>query len=1347
MHTLMRQTLICLDDKHEEVYMKKRELMILCLLFALLLVSGCISDEGASSLTLTGKATALVGDPAILESAETPPVTACASDADCLPGLICDWVDPGYSGETICVSGCRTDNQCGVDGACDVPECSTPPCPGACILSTWQQAIDILGFEDASKWTATSGSDTAVDDAVQGQAALAVNGPGWQFVLTSDPFGPLPKVDADVSVAIKLPVEQPNPWWYGQLQLYVESPTLGLYNRFIGIAELTGLPTGEYVTVNFSLPADVQALLQGSYDDLKVTIALNVPYNATGQYLLDDLRFGNDIIPPVITLATSESPIFGTGPFKTFKEDIILLGHVEEDNAISDVIVTLDGGVPIHPTIDGDGNFSLPITVDRDFSKVNVTYPVSITAIDADGNETTLDTKISVISPVVPDELVIIFNKDTSDSRRLQLIDEFGGVLSKRLRDYVWLVKVPAGTAPDVIAAIGLPDSEIKSIFPNVLLKPQFIPNDTLIEYQNKYLISVYAYPAWDEETGSDDVVVAVVDSGVNTSMLINNVSLGGCGNDKTFVDNMYLNESECCADPPCEINDENRCVPSSDPEKAGACPVADLNGDGCPGECNVDDDGDGAADMLDPDVQKMYSNGFDDDGDGYTDERAFVNGSWKDCDQVSPGELVGAPEDGDCDGAANDDDENGYPDDCRGWNFGRVILPKCSDSGSDEYGTCFGSSAMTHPNQSNDTHNFQMAGSLHGTTVARVIGEPGNDCSGYAGIAHHVKILPLTAARYFPPTDDNDGELSVDVATMVEAYQYAGKAGAHIINSSLQAGYDVADDEFFSIFPNMTTSDAIQSITDLLNLSATDNALHVIAAGNYNSDTATFTSFPQHAQIDNMLLVGGSTSDTNMRWPSSNYGADVDLAAPADEVMGASGTSFAAPIVSGAAALLMSKYPELRGNPAVVADILRETTQYSAGWAGKSVSEGILNIGSALTHDVPDLIFINRTYTAMPASQDNATDDVDFFDADGDGRPDILEVSCSRANIHTKPHLRINDNMVFRDRTQDMIPEFDGSFCDAAEGDLDDDGRMDIVLAALGVDGSSADNQNRVLMNTGAGFVLDDTVLPSDDQRTRAVSLCDYDGDGDLDIYFGNVSPTLVDAPDVLLRNDGGNFTDVTAVTFGTIESRNNVHKILCADLDVPPADLCDGLNSSECAICRNPTVSIDGMIASGRIDSAKRTDCRNSRMKVIPELVLAGGEGSATLMLRQDALGVYQDVSCKLSLPMLDGTPVACAEGITPGRQDYDVASGDFNNDGAPDLVFVSRSGDPNPSNTLVYNIGDGTFEDVTADKWTITPDDSREVEVGDVNNDGWDDILVIRGNPNTMKPGANSATVSLC
>lgn len=203
---------------------------------------------------------------------------------------------------------------------------------------------------------------------------------------------------------------------------------------------------------------------------------------------------------------------------------------------------------------------------------------------------------------------------------------------------------------------------------------------------------------------------------------------------------------------------------------------------------------------------------------------------------------------------------------------------------------------------------------------------------------------------------------------------------------------------------------------------------------------------------------------------------------------------------------------------------------------------------------------------------------------------------------------------------------------------------------------------------------------------------------------------------------------------------SSQSPHKVLCADLDSPPAGLCGTLPGSVCSLCADPTVSVQGLVAAGRVSSTDQAACLATRALIKPEIVVAASEGTSTVLLRSDAMGVFIDHSCDLNLPFADGTPFpGCVPGTnTPGRQDQEVEAADMDGDGDLDLVLISRRGRPN---TLLFNNGSGVFTNVTGDHWTLAVDDTRSLEVADVDNDGDTDVLIARGDPNLMNPGQNT------
>lgn len=269
------------------------------------------------------------------------------------------------------------------------------------------------------------------------------------------------------------------------------------------------------------------------------------------------------------------------------------------------------------------------------------------------------------------------------------------------------------------------------------------------------------------------------------------------------------------------------------------------------------------------------------------------------------------------------DDDNNGYVDDWRGWNF--------------SIGDNNPAAGRTNPNG---------AGVSHGTETAGLAGAAGNNSTGIATINWNTKIIPLQAL-----SDDGPGYTS-DVAA---AIYYAVDNGADIINMSFGG------------------SDYDPAITTATDYAFANNVVVVAAAGNCGTGNevgceglaAGFIGYP--ALNDHVIAVGATTS-SDQRASFSSYGPSLDVVAPGSGTINSPtwtpnnattlytsslyGTSSAAPQVASLASLIKSIRPSSSVDD-ITALILATTTKISAMNGALYTNElghGLINVSTALT-------------------------------------------------------------------------------------------------------------------------------------------------------------------------------------------------------------------------------------------------------------------------------------------------------------------------------------------------------------------------------------------------------------
>ncbi|ARA94066.1 hypothetical protein AWN76_013495 [Rhodothermaceae bacterium RA] len=223
-----------------------------------------------------------------------------------------------------------------------------------------------------------------------------------------------------------------------------------------------------------------------------------------------------------------------------------------------------------------------------------------------------------------------------------------------------------------------------------------------------------------------------------------------------------------------------------------------------------------------------------------------------------------------------------------------------------------------------------------HGTHVAGIIAAERDNGVGIDGIAP-VQVMILRAV---PDGDERDKDVA-------NAIRYAADNGAHIINMSFGKAYS----------PQKEAVDAAVRYADARGV------LMVHAAGNDAANVDSTANYPMKTYLDggaaaHWLTVGAVSWEPPPEFVASfsNFGAaSVDLFAPGVDIYSTlpgstygarNGTSMAAPVVSGVAALLMAYFPDLTATQ--VKDILlRSVTAYPDREVVRPGSDRLVPFGS----------------------------------------------------------------------------------------------------------------------------------------------------------------------------------------------------------------------------------------------------------------------------------------------------------------------------------------------------------------------------------------------------------------
>ena len=616
-----------------------------------------------------------------------------------------------------------------------------------------------------------------------------------------------------------------------------------------------------------------------------------------------------------------------------------------------------------------------------------------------------------------------------------------------------------------------------------------------------------------------------------------------------------------------------------------------------------------------------------------------------------------------------------------------------------------------------------------HGSHVAGTIGATGNNGIGVTGVNWTTSIMGLKfiASSGYGTTADAIAAIDFAIQAKIDG------VNVRVLSNSWGGGG-------FS-----------KALLDIINKANEHDILFVASAGNNASNTDTYPHYPSSYATPNMISVAATDNRDRLAY-FSNYGAgSVHIGAPGVSVLSStlgssyqyfSGTSMAAPHVSGVAALLLAKTPSL--TTAQVRSAILDNTDPIPSLSGITTTGGRLNAARVLgAPPVPTF-----TLAAVPATRSvtrsastsyavNVTALYGFtgsVDLSVTGLPTGVTASFSPSSTTSTSTLTVTTTSTTPFNSYAFtITGVSGSLIRSAAatlvvtssapvaacpslaprvsydvnapaavaiGDFNRDGRADLVAANV--------ETNKVSVLLGSAFGgFSAAVTYATGTAPLSVAVADFNRDGKPDVASANSGSNNVS---VLLGNGDGAFQ--TAVHHG---AGTSPFAVAAGDFDA------DG--NPDLAVANNGSSDVSILLGAGDGTFAPATSSSAGAGPFWVSVADFDADGRADL-----AVAAFNANKVSILTGNGDGTfaaPVQYSTGTGPSA----VAVGDLNRDGALDLA-VSNYG----SNQVSFfaGNGDGTFQAAVATSVGLNP---YSVVTLDFNDDGMLDLATANSEAGTL------------